>query len=140
MSFATTPVVGPRRSGTNSGRACATVSAFTHPLRSPGQTRRRDQELPRRVDGDRFDDESPRSDRQSNPAATVSCSRLTVSAGRVTIGVRLSRPLQCGPVAQLGARMNGIHEVTGSIPVRSTILHFVQSGGLGPCSVTRLTL
>jgi hypothetical protein len=23
-------------------------------------------------------------------------------------------------VAQLGARMNGIHEVTGSIPVRST--------------------
>jgi hypothetical protein len=27
-----------------------------------------------------------------------------------------------GPVAQLGARMNGIHEVTGSIPVWSTIL------------------
>ena len=27
-----------------------------------------------------------------------------------------------GPVAQLGARMNGIHEVTGSIPVRSTNL------------------
>jgi len=26
----------------------------------------------------------------------------------------------CGPVAQLGARMNGIHEVTGSIPVWST--------------------
>ena len=26
-----------------------------------------------------------------------------------------------GPVAQLGARMNGIHEVTGSIPVWSTI-------------------
>ena len=25
----------------------------------------------------------------------------------------------CGPVAQLGARMNGIHEVTGSIPVWS---------------------
>src|SRR6266508_4297914 len=29
-------------------------------------------------------------------------------------------PLPCGPVAQLGARMNGIHEVTGSIPVWST--------------------
>ena len=29
---------------------------------------------------------------------------------------------QSGPVAQLGARMNGIHEVTGSIPVWSTIL------------------
>src|SRR4051812_46197455 len=29
---------------------------------------------------------------------------------------------QRGPVAQLGARMNGIHEVTGSIPVWSTIL------------------
>src|ERR1019366_10789757 len=28
----------------------------------------------------------------------------------------------CGPVAQLGARMNGIHEVTGSIPVWSTNL------------------
>ena len=29
-----------------------------------------------------------------------------------------------GPVAQLGARMNGIHEVTGSIPVWSTNLSF----------------
>ena len=28
----------------------------------------------------------------------------------------------CGPVAQLGARLDGIQEVTGSIPVRSTIL------------------
>ena len=27
---------------------------------------------------------------------------------------------QNGPVAQLGARLNGIQEVTGSIPVRST--------------------
>ena len=27
---------------------------------------------------------------------------------------------QSGPVAQLGARLNGIQEVTGSIPVRST--------------------
>ena len=32
--------------------------------------------------------------------------------------------LQRGPVAQLGARMNGIHEVTGSIPVWSTKLSF----------------
>ena len=30
--------------------------------------------------------------------------------------------LHSGPVAQLGARMNGIHEVTGSIPVWSTNL------------------
>ena len=29
-----------------------------------------------------------------------------------------------GPVAQLGARMNGIHEVTGSIPVWSTKFSF----------------
>ena len=29
---------------------------------------------------------------------------------------------QRGPVAQLGARLNGIQEVTGSIPVRSTSL------------------
>ena len=35
---------------------------------------------------------------------------------------RLVPQRQCGPVAQLGARMNGIHEVTGSIPVWSTIL------------------
>ena len=28
--------------------------------------------------------------------------------------------LQHGPVAQLGARVNGIHEVTGSTPVWST--------------------
>ena len=26
--------------------------------------------------------------------------------------------------------MNGIHEVTGSIPVRSTILPFIQSGAI----------
>ena len=31
-------------------------------------------------------------------------------------------PSRRGPVAQLGARMNGIHEVTGSIPVWSTNL------------------
>ena len=30
-------------------------------------------------------------------------------------------PCRSGPVAQLGARMNGVHEVTGSIPVWSTI-------------------
>ena len=33
-----------------------------------------------------------------------------------------SRRTRCGPVAQLGARLNGIQEVTGSIPVRSTTL------------------
>jgi hypothetical protein len=37
------------------------------------------------------------------------------------------RSLQRGPVAQLGARMNGIHEVTGSTPVWSTILSFPVS-------------
>ena len=31
-----------------------------------------------------------------------------------------SAPSTLGPVAQLGARLNGIQEVTGSIPVRST--------------------
>ena len=30
------------------------------------------------------------------------------------------RPASDGPVAQLGARLNGIQEVTGSTPVRST--------------------
>ena len=43
------------------------------------------------------------------------------------VGGRLCSSLQLefvspqdGPVAQLGARLNGIQEVTGSIPVRST--------------------
>jgi hypothetical protein len=35
---------------------------------------------------------------------------------------RYNKDFPCGPVAQLGARMNGIHEVTGSIPVWSTNL------------------
>src|SRR5687768_4137985 len=34
----------------------------------------------------------------------------------------LLKALPKGPVAQLGARMNGIHEVAGSIPAWSTIL------------------
>ena len=32
----------------------------------------------------------------------------------------------CGPVAQLGARLDGIQEVTGSIPVRSTNLRSID--------------
>ena len=42
---------------------------------------------------------------------------LTIAA-YATIGVRFFH--KNGPVAQLGARLNGIQEVTGSIPVRST--------------------
>ena len=44
--------------------------------------------------------------------------------GAREIGVKLKvrSSQRNGPVAQLGARMNGIHEVTGSIPVWSTIL------------------
>ena len=44
---------------------------------------------------------------------------------RVTMRVR--PPQDVGPVAQLGARLNGIQEVTGSIPVRSTILRSRES-------------
>src|SRR5262245_19374379 len=43
-----------------------------------------------------------------------------------------------GPVAQLGARLNGIQEVTGSIPVRSTIPPFSRSGG--PVRASRMPL
>jgi hypothetical protein len=39
------------------------------------------------------------------------------------------RSFLSGPVAQLGARMNGIHEVTGSIPVWSTKLLFTFPTG-----------
>jgi hypothetical protein len=42
---------------------------------------------------------------------------------------------ECGPVAQLGARLNGIQEVTGSIPVRSTIPTFRGFGWLNPTFV-----
>ena len=35
----------------------------------------------------------------------------------------------CGAVAQLGARVNGIHEVAGSIPASSTKPHFVRTVG-----------
>lgn len=34
--------------------------------------------------------------------------------------VNMKGPAKHGPVAQMGARVNGIHEVTGSIPVWST--------------------
>ena len=47
--------------------------------------------------------------------------RLTLLERRVTIEGQFP---QNGPVAQLGARMNGIHEVTGSIPVWSTTPSF----------------
>jgi hypothetical protein len=40
---------------------------------------------------------------------------------------RCSAPHTLGPVAQLGARLNGIQEVTGSIPVRSTIISTMPS-------------
>jgi hypothetical protein len=42
---------------------------------------------------------------------------------RLPLAAALNGIMVCpsdGPVAQLGARMNGIHEVTGSIPVWST--------------------
>jgi hypothetical protein len=42
----------------------------------------------------------------------------------------LPRTTERGPVAQLGARMNGIHEVTGSIPVWSTILRSRESNAV----------
>ena len=49
-----------------------------------------------------------------------------------TAVLRLSarRSPTTGPVAQLGARLNGIQEVTGSIPVRSTKFSFDPSSGL----------
>ena len=56
--------------------------------------------------------------------------RVSIPAARIAgFGpIRSSARISCstiqpdGPVAQLGARLNGIQEVTGSIPVRSTIL------------------
>ena len=43
--------------------------------------------------------------------------------------------LQSGPVAQLGARVNGIHEVTGSTPVWSTIPYLQQETHAEPVAV-----
>ena len=48
-----------------------------------------------------------------------------------------------GAVAQLGARVNGIHEVTGSIPVSSTKsnqqLTRMRRNGLRPSATTQAT-
>jgi hypothetical protein len=41
---------------------------------------------------------------------------LTISSQSARI-----EELDCGPVAQLGARFHGMEEVVGSIPTRSTI-------------------
>ena len=51
-------------------------------------------------------------------------------AGALVLQSRFAFPSR-GPVAQLGARLNGIQEVTGSIPVRSTTLR-------SPASVSEL--
>jgi hypothetical protein len=45
---------------------------------------------------------------------------VDTSATRVLQEERLNFPSQLGPVAQLGARMTGSHEVEGSNPSRST--------------------
>ena len=61
------------------------------------------------------------------------CSHWGLLAGHVFVrGVRVlgsgvRAPYQSGPVAQLGARLNGIQEVTGSILVRSTNLALIQA-------------
>lgn len=46
--------------------------------------------------------------------------RLTVPKNDQQSRIRWAQPYELGAVAQLGARVNGIHEVTGSIPVSST--------------------
>lgn len=45
---------------------------------------------------------------------------VDTSAPRMLQGKGLTFPSQPGPVAQLGARMTGSHEVEGSNPSRST--------------------
>ena len=62
-----------------------------------------------------------RGSRRTRPSSGTrgsGCGRSSKASLWLTIEVR---PHPSGPVAQLGARMNGIHEVTGSIPVWSTI-------------------
>ena len=81
--------------------------------------------------------------RKGEPRVTT-CRRLYRSMAKELHGH--TRPLRCisdtprasmnvsrsrsGPVAQLGARLNGIQEVTGSIPVRSTIISFLLDASL----------
>jgi ABC-type transport system involved in Fe-S cluster assembly fused permease/ATPase subunit len=56
----------------------------------------------------------------------VQGSKVLVRKDRV-VGSDVRAPYQSGPVAQLGARLNGIQEVTGSTPVRSTKSSFPVS-------------
>ncbi len=51
----------------------------------------------------------------------------------ITVDHAVFRTSSSGAVAQLGARVNGIHEVAGSIPASST--NFYQS--LNPVMVNR---
>src|SRR5262249_42945558 len=46
--------------------------------------------------------------------------RLELPKNRQKSRIRWASQYELGAVAQLGARVNGIHEVTGSIPVSST--------------------
>ena len=55
-------------------------------------------------------------------ADVVRLARAALTGLVVIATIGGSEPYRRGPVAQLGARLNGIQEVTGSIPVRSTNL------------------
>ena len=48
------------------------------------------------------------------------CLRLTAPENNQRSGIRWARDYELGGVAQLGARVNGIHEVRGSNPLAST--------------------
>src|SRR4030095_7646915 len=58
---------------------------------------------------------------------------------RARATIRIRHQLR-GPVAQLGARLNGIQEVTGSIPVRSTTFVFEGFSGCNQLKAGAVTV
>ena len=68
--------------------------------------------------------------KKSIDSGGVSCYTINCSGGE--------RDTKYGGIAQLGERLNGIQEVSGSIPLISTISHKL-SGRQGPVAKTKNT-
>ena len=107
-----------RRARRSSGSSWA--EAISPPANSPAEITIRSAARQRTVRG--ADAAETRQGSYAHPNRRQVCLRRMSETANPTVVINSLLLPTSGPVAQLGARMNGIHEVTGSIPVRSTIL------------------